>query len=83
MNPRLISRRGLLNSTAGLTAGLTCAVAPLDARAALGTDAASMLTYRRTTGGLGHGRPPARPAAAPRAKACCSASRPKGAWPGS
>ncbi|MEV5354966.1 amidohydrolase family protein [Streptomyces sp. NPDC052693] len=51
MNPRSISRRGFLNSTAGLTAGLTSAIAPLDARAALGTDAPSLLTYRRITGG--------------------------------
>jgi hypothetical protein len=51
MSARFISRRGFLNSTAGLTAGLAPGIAPVDAFAASGNDAASVLTYREMTGG--------------------------------
>ncbi|QCD53753.1 amidohydrolase family protein [Streptomyces hawaiiensis] len=51
MSARFISRRGFLNSTAGLTAGLAPGIAPVDALATTASDPASVVTYREITGG--------------------------------
>ncbi|WP_107063029.1 TolB family protein [Streptomyces variegatus] len=51
MSAGFISRRGFLNSTAGLTAGLAPGIAPVDAPATVSGDPTSVVTYRAITGG--------------------------------
>ncbi|MFF8882606.1 amidohydrolase family protein [Streptomyces flaveolus] len=51
MSGRFISRRGFLNSTAGLTAGLTHGVAPVGVAQPVTDEPATTVTYREITGG--------------------------------
>ncbi|MEU9592351.1 amidohydrolase family protein [Streptomyces sp. NPDC048193] len=51
MSARFLSRRGFLNSTAGLTASLAPGVAPVHASAAGTDDATHVMVYREVTGG--------------------------------
>ncbi|MER5835860.1 amidohydrolase family protein [Streptomyces sp. NPDC002130] len=51
MSARFISRRGFLNSTAGLTTGLTPGIPPVEALATAAGNPAAVVTYREITGG--------------------------------